>query len=105
MKLRPEDVETLRPRIAVPLSKPAMLTVGLLNFIWAWDSFKWPLLVTRDSSMRVLGVGLQQFMQGQGTQVHLLMAFAAMVVAPILIIYFVAQKHFRTGILTTGMKG
>ena len=39
---------------------------GLLNFIWAWDSFKWPLLVTRDTSMRVLAVGLQQFMQGEG---------------------------------------
>jgi multiple sugar transport system permease protein len=91
--------------IVVPLSMPAMLTVGLLNFIWAWDNFKWPLLVTRDSSMRVLAVGLQQFMQGQGTQVHLLMAFATMVVLPILILYFIAQKHFRTGILTTGMKG
>ena len=41
--------------VVVPLSKPALLTVGLLNFIWAWDAFKWPLLVTRDSSMRVLG--------------------------------------------------
>jgi len=91
--------------IVVPLSMPAMFTVGLLNFIWAWDNFKWPLLVTRDSSMRVLAVGLQQFMQGQGTQVHLLMAFAAMVVLPILVLYFLAQKHFRTGILTTGMKG
>jgi multiple sugar transport system permease protein len=91
--------------IVVPLSMPAMFTVGLLNFIWAWDNFKWPLLVTRDSSMRVLAVGLQQFMQGQGTQVHLLMAFATMVVLPILVLYFLAQKHFRTGILTTGMKG
>jgi ABC-type glycerol-3-phosphate transport system permease component len=91
--------------IVLPLSKPALLTVSLLNFIWAWDNFKWPLLVTRDSSMRVLAVGLQQFMQGQGTQVHLLMAFAAMVVAPVLVIYFIAQKHFREGILTTGLKG
>ena len=91
--------------IVVPLSMPAMMTVGLLNFIWAWDNFKWPFLVTRDSSMRVLAVGLQQFMQGQGTQVHLLMAFATLVVLPILVLYFVAQKHFRTGILTTGMKG
>ena len=91
--------------IVVPLSKPAILTVGLLNFIWAWDSFKWPLLVTRDSNMRVLGVGLQQFMQGQGTQVHLLMAFAAMVIAPVLILYFLAQKQFREGILNTGLKG
>jgi ABC-type glycerol-3-phosphate transport system permease component len=91
--------------IVVPLSKPALLTVGLLNFIWAWDSFKWPLLVTRDSSMRVLAVGLQQFMQGQGTQVHLLMAFAAMVIVPVLILYFVAQKQFREGILNAGLKG
>ena len=91
--------------IVVPLSKPALLTVGLLNFIWAWDSFKWPLLVTRDSSMRVLAVGLQQFMQGQGTQVHLLMAFAAMVIVPVLILYFIAQKQFREGILASGLKG
>ena len=91
--------------VVVPLSKPAVLTVGLLNFIWAWDAFKWPLLVTRDSSMRVLGVGLQQFMQGQGTQVHLLMAFAAMVIVPVLVLYFLAQKQFREGILNTGLKG
>jgi len=91
--------------IVIPLSKPALLTVSLLNFIWAWDNFKWPLLVTRDSSMRVLAIGLQQFMQGQGTQVHQLMAFAAMVVAPVLVIYFIAQKQFREGILTTGLKG
>ncbi len=91
--------------VVVPLSKPALLTVGLLNFIWAWDAFKWPLLVTRDSSMRVLAVGLQQFMQGQGTQVHLLMAFAAMVIVPVLVLYFVAQKQFREGILNAGLKG
>ena len=91
--------------VVVPLSKPALMTVGLLNFIWAWDAFKWPLLVTRDSSMRVLGVGLQQFMQGQGTQTHLLMAFAAMVIVPVLVLYFLAQKQFREGILNTGLKG
>jgi ABC-type glycerol-3-phosphate transport system permease component len=91
--------------VVVPLSKPALLTVALLNFIWMWDSFKWPLLATRDSNMRVLAVGLQQFMQGQGTQVHLLMAFAAMVIAPVLILYFFAQRQFREGILNTGLKG
>ena len=44
-------------------------------------------------------------MQGQGTQTHLLMAFAAMVIVPVLILYFVAQKQFREGILNTGLKG
>ncbi len=92
--------------IVVPLSKPAILTVALLNFIWSWDSFKWPLLVTRDTSMRVLGVGLQQFKTGEGgTYVQELMVFATLVVIPVLIFYFLLQKQFREAITTVGIKG
>jgi ABC-type glycerol-3-phosphate transport system permease component len=92
--------------IVLPLSKPAFVTVGLLNFIAAWDSFKWPLLVTRDSNMRVLAVGLQQFLASEGgTKVQLMMAFSTMVVLPVLIFYFFTQKYFTEGIATTGLKG
>lgn len=92
--------------IVVPLSKPAIFTVALLNFIWAWDSFKWPLLVTRDTNMRVLAVGLQQFLSGEGgTNVQLLMAFATLVILPIIILYFFTQKYFTEGVITTGLKG
>jgi multiple sugar transport system permease protein len=92
--------------IVLPLSKPALLTVALLSFIWSWDSFKWPLLVTRDSSMRVLGVGLQQFKAGEGgTNVQLLMAFATLVVLPVIVFYFLAQKQFREAVTTVGIKG
>lgn len=92
--------------IVLPLSKPAFVTVALLNFIAAWDSFKWPLLVTRDASMRVLAVGLQMFMVGEGgTKTHLMMAFAALVVVPVLVFYFFTQKYFTEGIATTGIKG
>lgn len=92
--------------IVVPLSKPAILTVALLNFIWSWDSFKWPLLVTRDTSMRVLGVGLQQFKGGEGgSYVQELMVFATLVVVPILVLYFLLQRQFREAITTVGIKG
>jgi len=92
--------------IVLPLSKPAVVTVGLLNFIASWDAFKWPLLVTRDSNMRVLAVGLQQFLVGEGgTKVQLMMAFSTMVVLPVLIFYFFTQKYFTEGIATTGLKG
>lgn len=92
--------------IVVPLAKPAVITVALLTFIWSWDSFKWPLLVTRDSNMRVLAVGLQQFLAGEGgTRTHLMMAFASMVVIPVLIFYFFTQKYFTEGIARTGIKG
>jgi multiple sugar transport system permease protein len=92
--------------IVLPIASPAVITVALLNFIWTWDSFKWPLLVTRDSNMRVLAVGLQQFLVGEGgTKIHLMMAFATLVVAPILVFYFFTQKYFTEGIARTGIKG
>lgn len=92
--------------VVVPLSKPALVTIALLNFISSWDSFKWPLLVTRDSSMRVIAIGLQQFQASEGgTNTHLMMAFAAMVVIPVVILYFFTQKYFKEGISRTGIKG
>ncbi len=93
-------------RVVLPLSKPAVVTVALLTFIWTWDSFKWPLLVTRDSNMRVLAVGLQQFLLGEGgTRTHLMMAFATLVVVPVLVFYFLTQKQFTEGFLKSGIKG
>ena len=90
----------------LPLSKPGLATVGLLNFIWIWDSFKWPLLVTRDSNMRVLAVGLQQFLCNEGGfKIQLMMAFSTMVIAPVIVLYFFTQKYFAEGIATTGLKG
>jgi multiple sugar transport system permease protein len=92
--------------IVVPLSRPAILTVALLNFIWSWDSFKWPLLVTRDTNLRVLGVGLQQFKSGEGgSNVHELMVFATLVVIPVVFLYFLLQRQFREAITTVGIKG
>lgn len=92
--------------VMLPLSLPAVVTLALFTFIWAWDEFKWPLLVTRDSRMRVLGVGLQQFMVGEGgTNTQLLMALATLVVAPVLVFYFLAQRYFAEAILTSGIKG
>ena len=92
--------------IVLPLSKPAVMTIGLLQFIWSWDSFQWPLLVTRDSNMRVVAVGLQQFMaQEGGTSTQLLMAFASIVVVPILVLYFLTQRYFQQGFITSGIKG
>ena len=92
--------------VVVPLSKPAIVTIALLNFIGSWDSFKWPLLVTRDSSMRVLAIGLQQFQATEGgTNTHWMMAFAAMVVIPVIVLYFFTQQYFKEGIARTGIKG
>lgn len=93
-------------QVVIPLSMPAIVTIALLNFIASWDEFKWPLLVTRDASMRVLAVGLQQFTQSEGgTSTQLLMAFATLVILPVIIFYLFTQEYFTQGITTTGIKG
>ncbi|HEX5417417.1 MAG TPA: carbohydrate ABC transporter permease [Chloroflexota bacterium] len=92
--------------VVVPISYPAVVTIALFTFIWSWDEFKWPLLVTRDSSMRVLGVGLQQFLVSDGgTNTQLMMALATVVVLPVLAIFFVVQRHFTEAIISSSIKG
>jgi ABC-type glycerol-3-phosphate transport system permease component len=92
--------------VVLPVSYPALVTIALFTFIWAWDEFKWPLLVTRDTNMRVIGVGLQQFLVGEGgTNSQLMMALATLVVAPVLGFYFVTQRHFAEAIITSSIKG
>jgi ABC-type glycerol-3-phosphate transport system permease component len=93
-------------QVMIPLSRPAILTVALFHFIWTWNEFKWAQLVTKDTNMRMISVGLQNFLQGEGgTEMQLAMAVATMVVAPIVIVYFFTQKFFTEGITTTGLKG
>ncbi|MCL4507226.1 MAG: carbohydrate ABC transporter permease [Chloroflexi bacterium] len=93
-------------KVMIPLTRPAILTVALFNFIWTWNEFKWAQLVTRDNNMRMISVSLQVFLQGEGgTSTHLAMAVATMVVAPILVVFFFTQKYFTEGITTTGIKG
>ena len=93
-------------RVALPLVKPAVVTIALLEFIYTWNEFKWAQLVTRDSDMRNLTQGLYGFVNGEGgSQVHLAMAMALMTVAPIIVLYLFTQRTFTEGITTSGLKG
>jgi ABC-type glycerol-3-phosphate transport system permease component len=93
-------------QIVIPLARPAILTVALFQFIWTWNEFKWTQLVTKDSNMRTVSVGMQDFLLGDGgANTHLAMAVAVMVVLPIILLYFFTQKYFTEGITTTGLKG
>lgn len=92
-------------RIMVPLAKPAILTIALLKVIYSWNEFLWPLLVTNTPEMRTLPVGLAVFSTEAGTLYHLLMAAAAMIILPILILYFGLSKHIINGAVKSGIKG
>jgi multiple sugar transport system permease protein len=92
-------------RILMPLSKPALATLGLFAFRTAWNQFLPVLIFIRDTAKTTITVGLTVF-QGEFTiQWHLMMAASVFAVLPILIIYVTAQKYFVRGIVLTGIKG
>ena len=93
-------------RIVVPLARPALIVVALFTFMNAWNDFLGPLVYIQRPEQYTLALGLQTFQsQHGGTEWHLLMAASVLVIAPVVIIFFLAQKTFIEGIATTGLKG
>ncbi|MEL7500312.1 MAG: carbohydrate ABC transporter permease [Planctomycetota bacterium] len=92
-------------RILLPLSKPALVTVALFQFVYTWNDFGGPLLYLSDPQKFPLAYGLERFVSSYGDQTHLLLAAAVLFTIPILILFFFAQKTFIRGISTTGIKG
>lgn len=92
-------------RVILPLSKPALATVGIFTFTAAWNEFIWPLLIMSKDSMKTLQVGLQVFQTQYTTAWDLLMAGTVVVTVPVLIIFLFAQRYFTRGIALSGMKG
>jgi multiple sugar transport system permease protein len=93
-------------RIVLPLAKPALAVVSLFTFMYVWNDFLGPLVYLQDEDQYTLTLGLQSFQSVHGgTDFHYLMAASMMVIAPIVVLFFLTQKTFIQGIATTGMKG
>lgn len=90
--------------VALPLSVPALITVGLFQFLGSYNALLWPLLVTSKPHMRVLQNGLTVFRTENGTDIHLQMAASTFVTVPVILLYLLAQKRFVEGIARTGLK-
>lgn len=91
--------------VMVPLSKPALITVGLLKIIGSWNDFMWPLIATNSDSMRTLPVGLTAFSTETGVQYELLMAASTMIILPMIILFLVLQNYVINGVSRVGIKG
>jgi multiple sugar transport system permease protein len=92
-------------QIILPLSKPALATLGIFVFMSSWNSFLWPLLITNSLAMKTLPLGVSYLLGQYTVYWNLLMAGATLALLPILIIFFFAQRYFIEGITLTGLKG
>jgi len=92
-------------RIMVPIAKPALTTIILLNAITSWNSFMWPMLVINSTANRTLPLGLYTFMTEGGMNFELLMAASTVVVLPIILLFLIARKQIVGGVARGGIKG
>lgn len=92
-------------RVIVPLSRPAIITVALFSGLDAWNDFLGPLIYLNSSDKATLALGLNQFTGLYTSQWHLLMAAATVIIAPVILVFFFAQRYFIEGIALTGSKG
>jgi len=92
--------------VVVRLAKPALVAVALFAFLFAWNDFFGPLLYTGENQNDwTLSVGLAQFRTLHQVQWNLTMAATILFMAPVIAIFFAAQKAFVEGVTLTGVKG
>ena len=97
---------TILLRIVVPLSLPALATLAVIQFMWTWNDFLWPLVtILTNQDAFTLQLGLATFQGAHQTTWHLLAAANIMSMLPILVLFLVAQRFFVRGIATQGLKG
>jgi ABC-type glycerol-3-phosphate transport system permease component len=97
--------------VILPLARPALTAVAIITFLTTWNSFFWPLIVTRSDTVRTLPVGIAQFLslragmvQGQ-MSIGQSMAGAVFAALPPIIVFVILQRYFIEGISRTGLKG
>jgi multiple sugar transport system permease protein len=91
-------------RVMLPLTKPALATLGVVAFVDQWKSFLWPLVATRSAEMQVVEVGLARFHEMYSTNGPYQMAAAVIVTLPLLLIFVVAQRYFIRGLEVAGSR-
>ncbi len=96
---------TVLLRIVLPLSAPALATLAALTFLDSWNNFLWPLIAINSTSASTLQLGLATFQGAHATEWTLLMAGNVMSLAPMLLVFLLAQRYFVRSVAATGLTG
>jgi multiple sugar transport system permease protein len=92
-------------QLILPLSRPALATVGLFTFLASWDEFAWALTIISDPSKRTLPIAIALFQGQHATSWGLVFAASVIAVAPVIAIFVAFQRQFVSGITTGALKG
>ncbi len=92
-------------QIVLPLSRPVLATMAVFAFQGSWNDFLGPLIYLPDREKMTLAVGLNTMLGMYQTNWNYLMAASTLMTLPIVVLFFLAQRHFVRGIATTGLAG
>ncbi|MGI6207805.1 MAG: carbohydrate ABC transporter permease [Anaerolineae bacterium] len=92
-------------RILLPLAKPAIATLAIFHFMWAYNDFFGPLIYLHHQRNFTIALGLQSFNAFRATRYDLLMAASLVTVLPCILLFFFAQRIFIQGVVVSGVKG
>lgn len=92
-------------RIVLPLSGPALATLGTVKFIWTWNEFLWPLIMVESDSVKTVTLGVATYVGMWFTDYEIVTAAATLSVIPILILFILLQNSIVKGMTMTGLKG
>lgn len=92
-------------RLTLPLSRPVLTAYGIITFLTAWKMYLWPVIVVRSQELKMLTMAIAELSGNTSQERGVMMAAVAMSIAPILVLYLVAQRWFVEGIAMSGQKG
>jgi len=92
-------------RVVLPLAAPALATLAALTFLDSWNNFLWPLIAINSQAASTLPLGLATFQGAHSTEWTLLMAGNVMSLAPMMIVFLIAQRYFVRSVAATGLTG
>ena len=92
-------------RVILPLARPGLVAVALFTFLIAWNSYVWALVLTTDSNMFVLSVGIANMVGEYRVQWNELMAAAVIAALPVMALYALLEKHLVNAITAGAVKG
>ena len=96
---------TLIFRIMVPIARPTIVAFSLFSVVYHWNDFFWPLVMTTNDAVRTLPIGVAMLREeGTGARWHIIMAGSMFVVAPVLAVFAVAQRHIIRAFTFTSLK-
>ncbi|MBB6733983.1 carbohydrate ABC transporter permease [Cohnella zeiphila] len=92
-------------RVCLPLTKSAMVSVGIFYFILSWNNFLWPYLSITSAENMILSAGLPTFLSNNTMSLNMIMTASAIAAIPTIVVFILLQRHIVQGVSMSGIKG